>query len=181
MRSMLKGGTTVLLMLAGVVLIQGQQATSKTDQSYSLGPGDVLEIKVFGQPDLSVNAQIDGEGNLSSLPFLQPIKAKCRAEKQIQQDITAAYARLVNEPQVSVRVLERNSHQPATIFGAVRQQARVPVQRTIRLNDLIAAAGGFSDKTAGTIQVLHTEPLMCPGPGEENEGLPLNGSQLPLQ
>ena len=51
------------------------------EQAYLLGPGDVLEIRVFGQHDLNSTAQIDGDGNLSSLPFLDPIPAKCRTER----------------------------------------------------------------------------------------------------
>src|SRR5688572_13973228 len=70
---------------------------------YLLGPGDVLDIRVFGQPDLSSSAQVDGDGNLSSLPFLEkPITAKCRTDKEIQKDIATAYAKFVNNPQVSV-------------------------------------------------------------------------------
>src|SRR5215510_12588691 len=61
---------------------------------YLLGPGDVLDIRVFGQPELSSSAQVDSDGNLSSLPFLEtPIKAKCRTDKEIQKDITVAYAK----------------------------------------------------------------------------------------
>src|ERR1041384_2553365 len=80
----------------------------------------------FGQADLSTsNAQIDSDGNLSSLPFLEtPIPAKCRTDKEVQKDIAAAYAKFINNPQVSVRVAERNSRQPATIFGAIRQSTR---------------------------------------------------------
>src|SRR5678816_2221813 len=75
--------------------IQGMKA-------YLLGPGDVLDIRVFGQSDLSSTAQVDSDGNLSSLPFLEvPIKAKCRTEKDVQKDITAAYAKFINNPQVS--------------------------------------------------------------------------------
>src|SRR4030095_4905859 len=191
MSSKLYLGAVVLTTSLGIAgLVQAQQSSSatgaaagpaQTPRAYLLGPGDLLEVKVFGQPDLSVNAQIDGDGNLSSLPFLQPIRAKCRSEKLIQNDIATAYARLVNEPQVSVRVIERNSHSPATVFGAVRQAAKIPVQRPMRLNELIAAAGGPTDNAAGTIQVLHTEPLMCPGPGEEDEALPINGTRLPMQ
>ena len=31
----------------------------------------------------------------------------------------------------------------------------------------MAASGGFTERAAGTIQILHTEPVMCPEPGEE--------------
>jgi polysaccharide export outer membrane protein len=151
-------------------------------KAYLLGPGDVLDIRVFGQPDLSSTAQVDSDGNLSSLPFLDlPIKAKCRSEKDVQKDITTAYGKFINNPQVSVRITERNSRQPATVFGAVRQATRVEMKRKVRLNELMAVSGGFTEKAAGTIQILHTEPLMCPEPGEEALAAPIDGTKIPLQ
>jgi polysaccharide export outer membrane protein len=151
-------------------------------KAYLLGPGDVLDIRVFGQPELSTShAQIDSDGNLSSLPFLEaPIPAKCRTDKEIQKDVAAAYAKFINNPQVSVRVAERNSRQPATVFGAIRQSARVEMKRRVRLNEIIAVSGGFTERASGTIQILHTEPLMCPEVGEEEEAKPLDGTKLPL-
>jgi len=81
---------------------------------------------------------------------------------------------------VSVRVSERNSRQPATVFGAVRQATRVEMKRKVRLNELMAVAGGFTERAAGTIQILHTEPLMCPEPGEEAEAAPIDSTRIPL-
>jgi polysaccharide export outer membrane protein len=150
-------------------------------RNYLLGPGDVVDVRVFGQPELSGTAQVDGDGNLSSLPFLEaPIKAKCRSEKDIQKDITTAYSKFINNPQVSVRITERNSRQPATVFGAVRQATRVEMKRKVRLNELMAVSGGFTERAAGTIQILHTEPLMCPEPGEEADAAPIDGTKIPL-
>jgi polysaccharide export outer membrane protein len=151
-------------------------------KTYLLGPGDVIDIRVFGQPDLSSTAQIDGDGNLSSLPFLEkPIKAKCRTDKEVQKDVAAAYSKLIKNPQVSVRIAERNSRQPATVFGGVRQPTRVEMKRKVRLNELMAVSGGFTERASGTIQILHTEPLMCPEPGEEAEAAPIDGTKIPLQ
>jgi polysaccharide biosynthesis/export protein len=150
-------------------------------KTYLLGPGDVVDVRVFGQPELSGTAQVDGDGNLSSLPFLEtPIRAKCRTDKEVQKDIQLAYSKFINNPQVSVRISERNSRQPATVFGAVRQPTRVEMKRKVRLNELMAVSGGFTERAAGTIQILHTEPLMCPEPGEEREALPIEGTNIPL-
>lgn len=181
-----------LCMFAGSVYAQESQAPMPVApqnpgldiqgiKSYLLGPGDVLDIRVFGQPDLSSTVQVDSEGNLSSLPFLEtPIKAKCRSDKDVQKDIAAAYAKFINNPQVSVRISERNSRQPATVFGAVRQPTRVEMKRKVRLNELMAVSGGFTERASGTIQILHTEPLMCPEPGEEAEAAPIDGTRIPL-
>ena len=151
-------------------------------KKYLLGPGDVLDIRVFGQPDLSSTVPVDSDGNLSALPFLEkPIKAKCRTDKEIQKDVAAAYSKFINNPQVSVRITERNSRQPATVFGAVRQPTRVEMKRKVRLNELMAVSGGFTERASGTIQILHTEPLMCPEPGEEADAAPIDGTRIPLQ
>jgi len=170
-----------------------QQSTSSTGsqqsgmdiqgiKTYLLGPGDVVEIRVFGQPDLNSTAQVDGDGNLNSLPFLEaPIRAKCRSEKEVQKEIATAYAKFINNPQVSVRISERNSRQPAVVFGAVRSPTRVEMKRKVRLNELVAVSGGFTERAAGTIQILHTEPLMCPGPGEEADAAPIDGTKIPLE
>ena len=185
----------VLLVLAGAVHAQESQPQTSTPgispsssldiqgiKSYLLGPGDVLDVRVFGQPELSSSVQVDSDGNLSSLPFIEtPIRAKCRSEKDLQRDITTAYAKFINNPQVSVRISERNSRQPATVFGAVRQPTRVEMKRKVRLNELMAVSGGFTERASGTIQILHTEPLMCPEPGEEAEAAPIDGMKIPLQ
>ena len=150
-------------------------------RNYLLGPGDILDVRIFGQPDLNATAEVDSEGNISSLPFLEtPIPAKCRTEKEVQKDIALAYGKYLKKPQVSVRIIERKSRQPATVFGAVRQPTRVQMQRKVRLNELMAASGGFTERAAGTIQILHTEPVMCPAPGEEADAAPIDGTNIPL-
>jgi polysaccharide export outer membrane protein len=163
----------------------GQQTVGVDSQgirNYLLGPGDVLDVRVFGQPDLNAMVEVDSDGNISSLPFLEtPIPAKCRTEKQVQKDIAAAYSKYLKNPQISVRITERKSRQPSTINGAVRQPVRVQMQRRVRLNELVATAGGFTERAAGTIQILHTEPLMCPEPGEVVEPTPTDVTKVPLQ
>jgi polysaccharide biosynthesis/export protein len=151
-------------------------------RNYKLGPGDVLDIRVFGQSDLNAVVDVDANGNISSLPFVEtPIPAQCRTERDVQKDIALAYAKFLKNPQVSVRIAERRSHPPATIFGAVRMPTRIQMLRNVRLNEIMAASGGFTEKASGTIQILHTTPVMCPNPGEEAEAAPLDINKLPFQ
>jgi polysaccharide export outer membrane protein len=151
-------------------------------RNYLLGPGDTLDVRVFGQSDLNAVVEVDSDGNISSLPFLEaPIPAKCRTDKEIQKDIIKAYSKYIKNPQVSVRIAERKSRQPATVFGAVRQATRVQMQRKVRLNELMVVSGGFTDRASGTIQIFHTEPLMCPQPGEEAFAAPIDDSKAPFE
>jgi hypothetical protein len=55
------------------------------------------------------------------------------------------------------------------------------MQRKIRLNELVVVSGGFTERASGTIQIFHTEPLMCPQPGEEAEAAPIDSTRIPLQ
>lgn len=191
----------LVLMVSAVAMVRSQQVapppssapvpsgfgqSSAMDvqgvRNYLLGPGDVVDVRVFGQPDLNTTAEVDSDGNISSLPFLEnPVPARCRTEKEVQKDIAAAYAKYIKSPQVSVRITERKSRQPATIFGAVRQPTRIQMMRKVRLNELMAASGGFTERASGTIQILHTEPVMCPEPGEEALAKPIEGTDIPLE
>lgn len=150
-------------------------------KNYLLGPGDVLDVRVFGQQELNAIVDVDSAGNISSLPFLEPIRAKCRTEQEVQKDIAIAYTRLLKNPQVSVRIAERKSRQPATVSGAVKQPARITMTRKVRLNEIMAVSGGTTERASGTIQIVHTEPLMCPQPGEEAEAAPIDGARIPFE
>ena len=113
-RSFLVLSLLVVLVVPGLVLTQelpsGSSSSPDTPQNvttgdsstidtqgiknYLLGPGDTLDVRVFGQSDLNAIVEVDTDGNLSSLPFLDaPIFAKCRTEKELQKDITKAYAK----------------------------------------------------------------------------------------
>lgn len=136
-------------------------------RGYRLGPGDILDVRIWGQSDLNSTVEIDEDGNISSLPFIEdPIPAKCRTEKDIQKSVTEAYAKYLVKPRVSVRTVERKSRPPATIWGAVHAPTRVAMLRRIQLHEMVTAAGGFTDKAGGTIHIIHTMPELCPEPGE---------------
>ena len=183
----------VTLTFPTIVVTQEQSSPSMPSQAaegvdgqgirnYLLGPGDVLDVRVFGQPDLNATVEIDSDGNVSSLPFLEtPISARCRTEKEVQKEIAKAYSKYIKNAQVSVRIMERKSRMPATVYGAVRVPTRVDMKRRVRLNELMTASGGFTERASGTIQILHTEPVMCPQPGEEADAAPIDGNNLPLQ
>lgn len=151
-------------------------------RNYLLGPGDTVDVRVFGQPDFNSVAEVDSDGNISSLPFIEkPIRARCRTEKEVAKDIIAAYSKYLKNPQVSVRITGRNSRPPAIVFGAVRAPSRVEMKRRVRLNEVLTVSGGFTERASGSIQILHTEPVMCPEPGETEEPAMSSDGKVSLQ
>lgn len=173
MRNKLLIGFAVLVTLGVTGLAQGQSTTPDFQPSssgadnqgirrYRIGPGDILDVRVFGQPDLTSTVEVDEDGNVSSLPFVEdPIPALCRNEREVQKLITDAYAKYILKPRVSVRITERRSRPPAIVYGAVRMPSRVQMNRRLRLLEVITTAGGITQNANGTVEILHTVPPMC--------------------
>ncbi|HEY0077547.1 MAG TPA: polysaccharide biosynthesis/export family protein [Pyrinomonadaceae bacterium] len=130
-------------------------------QKYLLGPGDVLDLRVFNEPQFSDKLQVSDEGYVE-VPFVGAIPARCRTDVEVRKDITTALTKFLRSPQVSLRITEAKSRPPAVVFGAVREAARVEMKRRVRLLDLLAFSGGVTEQAGGDIQIFHTEPVMCP-------------------
>ena len=133
-------------------------------KKYLLGPGDVLDLRVYNEPQFNGRLVVNDEGNIE-VPFVEdPIPARCRTDREVKQDIVTALKKFLNKPQVSLQVAEMRSRPPAVVFGAVRSPSRVQMQRRAHLLDLLATSGGVTEAAGGDIQIFHTEPLMCPEP-----------------
>lgn len=170
-----EGASTAPGATQGAAVVPASTADNQGIRKYVLGPGDTLDIRVFGQPDLNWTGEVDADGNISSLPFVDtPIRAQCRTDKEVQKDITAAYSKYLNKPQISVRLTGRNSRPPAMVLGAVPSPTRVQMQRRVRLNEVITVSGGWTERANGDIQILHTVPVMCPEPDEVVEPILTN-------
>lgn len=131
-------------------------------KKYLLGPGDVLDLRVYNEPQFNGPLVVDDEGNVS-IPFIEtPIRAQCRNDREIKDDIIKALAKYLNKPQVNLRLTEAKSRPPAVVFGAVRSPQRVQMMRRVKLLDLLAQSGGVTEAAGGDIQIFHTEPIMCP-------------------
>jgi polysaccharide export outer membrane protein len=131
-------------------------------RKYLLGPGDVLDLRVYNEPQFNGPLVVDDEGNIA-VPFIEtPIRAQCRNDREIRADIVKALSRFLNKPQVNLRLTEAKSRPPAVVFGAVRSPSRVQMQRKVKLLDLLATSGGVTEAAGGDIQIFHTEPVMCP-------------------
>ena len=136
-------------------------------KKYLLGPGDVLDLRVYDEQQFSGPLVVNDEGKIE-VPFVDdPIPATCRTDREIKKDIVAALSKYIKRPQVSLRVTEMKSRPPAVVFGAVRNPTRVDMKKRARLLELLAFTGGVTEQAGGNVQIFHTEPLMCAEPGED--------------
>lgn len=136
-------------------------AKSEMDR-YRIGPGDVLDIRVFNKPQFSRDGvRVDGRGMIRMPLIEDEIQAACRTESELANDLTTRYKEYLRQPQVDVFVKDYQS-QPVAVLGAVRAPSRFQLQRRVRLLELLSFAGGQSDTAGRTIQIVHTaSPSIC--------------------
>jgi protein involved in polysaccharide export with SLBB domain len=135
-------------------------------------PGDTLEMFVSKRPEFDWRGQIDSDGNLPTMPYVEmTIRAACRTENAVAQDLAKAFSKYIRDPKVTVRIIDRAGRPPAIINGAIRAPQRLLLERSARLTELIALSGGITEKASGAIQIYRAEPLVCAE--EETEKDPL--------
>jgi polysaccharide export outer membrane protein len=131
-------------------------ASTRTSEHYRIGPGDVLDVRVFNKPQFSRDGvRVDGRGMIR-MPFIEgEIQAACMTEQQLADDIGSRYVDYLRSPQVDVFIREFQS-QPVAVLGAVRAPSRFQLQRRVRLLELLSFAGGPTENAGRTIQIVHT-------------------------
>ena len=136
--------------------VQDQDVQAARDifvKAYRIGPGDLLEIKVFELEQLSQVVRVSEDGSIT-LPLLGRVEIE-----GLTQDGTAAKiagllaAKYVKHPQVTVFIKEYKSKQVAVI-GAVEKPGSYELVGRKNLLQLISAAGGFTDQATDEIYVL---------------------------
>ena len=160
---------TLLACAAVVAVAQGITPVPDTNRGYLIGPGDVLTIKALGEPSFDVDKiNVDEEGKLY-LPYVDaPLIAKCKTERELQSEVVKAWSKYIRSPQVSLRVADRLSRPPVSVYGEVKNQQQFSLTRRVYLLEIISVAGGVTDKSSGVIQVFRTRPPVCSGPSDAN-------------
>jgi polysaccharide export outer membrane protein len=123
---------------------------------YEVGPGDVLEVNVFGNDDLSRIATVQTNGAIS-LPLLGEVQVAGLTVGEVQRKITNLLAKdYLQNPQVEVKVREYQS-QFVSVVGEVNTPGRKPLRGRTRLIDLLTDAGGFKPSASGDVIIARTD------------------------
>jgi polysaccharide biosynthesis/export protein len=134
-----------------------------SDGDYRVGPGDKLDITVFGHDDLTKVAEVRADGTIK-FPLIGDIKVAGKSAGEIDDELTRALGKdYLVEPQVTVDVHEYQS-QSVTLLGEVRTPGRYVLKRNMRLVDLLAEAGGPTKEAGSEILVRRAA---ADGPGEQ--------------
>ncbi len=130
-----------------------------SQEDYVLGPGDEIQLEMFGQPDLFATPYgilVDGT---ISLPFIGRVPVAGKTMREAEQDITQRYTRFFRRPIVSMVLLNPRTVTLA-VSGEVRRPGTYPLEGTNRIpsvTQLIKLAGGTTQSAdLSQVQVRRT-------------------------
>ena len=117
------------------------------DGKYKIGPGDVLSISVWGNPDLTLTVPVRPDGYIS-MPLIGDLLANDIDAATLSQTITSLLETQLRNPSVTVIVSEINSNvyiSRVRVTGAVRTPLSLPFAKGMTVLDLILEAGGINE------------------------------------
>jgi polysaccharide export outer membrane protein len=119
---------------------QALPSASSAD-NYVLGPNDRVRLKVYGEPDIAGEYEIDSTGNVS-VPLAGHIKAAGLTTRQLEHSISSALSKgIVRDPRVNVEIA---LYRPYYILGEVKKSGEYPYRLGLTVMDAVASAGGFT-------------------------------------
>ena len=106
-----------------------------------LGPNDRIRLKVYGEPDITGEYEINSGGQVS-IPLAGHIKAAGTTTPQLERLIASALAKgIVRDPRVNVEIAQ---YRPYYILGEVKKSGEYPYRLGLTVMDAVASAGGFT-------------------------------------
>jgi len=112
-------------------------------QPYRIGPLDVLSVRVWKQPDLTLEGVVVRSDGMISMPLLDDIAARGLTTLELKDRITSGLSAFVERPTVTVVVVQSNS-QVIYLLGEVARKGALTLAPGMRVVDAISVAGGFT-------------------------------------
>lgn len=141
---------------------QKNQTRDRINEADLVHFGDLIDVDVVGSVDYDWRGTLNPEGFLLSINFVEnPINALCRTENDIAREIAESYKKILRDPIVVVKILDRTNRPLSVLSGAVKTPHRFQIKRPVFLNELIISSGGLTDKVSGEIQIFRPRYLNC--------------------
>lgn len=139
---------TVLCALAGAFAFP-----ALGQDSYRIGPKDLLRIQVIEAPDLATEARVSAAGLIIFAP-LGDVEASGRTATELEAEIRRRLEeKYLQRATVKIEIQEFLS-KPISVIGAVKEPTDLGVTGAWSLLEAITAAGGLAENHGGVIYVL---------------------------
>ena len=130
------------------------RAPALAGKDYPLGPGDLIRVSVFQNPDLSLDARISENGTIT-YPLIGEVAIGGMSIQLAEKTIARLLqqGRFLIDPQVTILIQQVRGNQVAAL-GYFARPGRYPLDTaSTRLSDLLALAGGTLPAGSDTVFV----------------------------
>lgn len=119
------------------------------ESNYIIGPGDVLEVFVWRNQELSVTVPVRPDGKIST-PLVEDMVAVGKTPPQLARDMEKVLSLYVREPKVNIIVTTAASaFSLVKVVGQVQKPSALPYREGMRVLDAILAVGGLTQFASG--------------------------------
>lgn len=117
---------------------------------YIIGPGDMIQIFVWHNPDLSASVPVRPDGKVS-IPLVEDIPSSGKTPTQLARDIEERLRKFVQDPTVTVIMngFVGLPSQQIRIVGQATQPKAVPYRTNMSILDAMIEVGGLTTFAAG--------------------------------
>jgi protein involved in polysaccharide export with SLBB domain len=137
----LLGGMLVALATCGPKTVPVLPPSSSGAANQQLGPGDVIEIRVTDQEELSGEYEVGEDGTIR-FPWIENVEVAGHTRGEIGEIIEEKLADgWLRQPQVTVRVLDRQNRE-VSVLGQVNEPGSYSFKERLTLVQAISLAGG---------------------------------------
>lgn len=149
---------------------------------YRIGPGDVLDVFVWRNPDLSVvGVPVRPDGGLS-IPLVEDVVASGKTPTELANDVKTVLATYIKDPLVTITVKQFSGEygDRVRVIGEATAPVALPYRNGMRLLDLVIAVGGLTEYAAGD------KAFILRGQAQQRSKVPvkldalINGGELEL-
>lgn len=133
----------ILYILAS--LLFSSLVLAQSGENYRLGPGDSIEIKVYGEEELDLSTQLTDSG-IINYPFLGALRLSGLTLKEVEVLIhDGLKGDYLITPNVYVGIV---TYRPFYIHGEVKKPGAYPYQPGMTVNQAVALAGGLTERAS---------------------------------
>ena len=135
--------------------LTADQINPLQDFDYIIGPGDEIEIFVWGNEELTTSVDVRPDGKITTR-LVEDIVASGKTPTVLARDIEKAYSEYVRSAVVSVIVQEFTSipSQQIRVVGEAASPLSIPFSKHMTLLDLMIEVGGLTDYADGNRAIL---------------------------
>jgi polysaccharide export outer membrane protein len=147
----------VLLALWSALCALSGSAAAQERDDYVIGPGDVVRVTVFQNPDLTLETRVSESGAIA-YPLIGTVRVGGLTPNAAADAIATRLreGKFINQPQVNVLVVTIRGNQ-VSVLGQVTRPGRYPIEVTnTRVSDMLAMAGGITAAGSDSLVIIGT-------------------------